>query len=511
MQKSKTTMLNAISALMLTMINGVLGLVVTRLVLSTFGSEFNGLNSVATQLINMMLIVEGGFTIATNVALLKPYVNRDFEEINRIIVATSNIFKKIGLVFFCVGIIVTIFYGFLVKTTLNDTIIFLVLIMTFLPAAINLYYTMKYRILIQAEQKEYIISLITVLTITAGHIINISLIYGNFSAMWGVRLVVMICSLVNSTLIVIYCKKKYKFLDFSAKPNYSSIKGTKDVFIQKITGAIYSTLPIIFISLASAGGTALASVYAVYNSVFLLVKSMLYAITNAPRLGMGQTIVENDDEKTYKIFIQYELVSIIILFLFMISASTLIMPFISIYTKNIYDVNYVDYNIAAFLIAITLLEILHIPSGHIINMSGNFKISKKFQIIACILLIVSIVFGSIMKGIYGILFGVFLTALFLAIIEIYYTHCVYFKKGIMNYWKLLWPNLFIGICLSILELKFTKGINNYIQFLVNGTLLTSINFLLIIITNFIFNRSIINPIILRIISFFGNFPKKIRT
>lgn len=489
MGKSKISVFNAISALVLSLVNGVLGLVVTRLVLSRFGSEFNGLNSVATQIINMMLIIEGGITLATNVALLKPYRNREFKAISSIIIATGNIFKKIGVIFLILGVVVTIIYSYIVRTSLDNIIVVLVLLMTFVPAAINLYFTMKYRILIQAEQKEYIISSIAILTITLGHLINMFLIYCDFNVMWGVRLVVMICSILNSVIIIVYCKRKYSFLDKSVKPDYLSIRGTKDVFIQKITGAFYSTLPIIFISIFSASGTAAASVYAVYNSVFLLVKSMLYAITNAPRLSMGQTISEDKSQKTYSIYLQYELISLLILILFLISTSTLITPFVNIYTKGINDINYTDYYISLLLIIITFLEILHIPSGHIINMSGNFKISKIFQIIACGILLTVTIVGSIIFGIYGVLFGVLLTALFLAIAEIYYTHCVFFKKGLKTYWKILYPNIIVGIILISLELNFTLNIDHYFAFMIKGLLLIIINFFLLILTNFLFNKN----------------------
>ena len=59
-------MLNALSAIALTLVNGIFGIVVTRLVISRFGSDFNGLNSTANQIINVLLILEGGFTLASN-------------------------------------------------------------------------------------------------------------------------------------------------------------------------------------------------------------------------------------------------------------------------------------------------------------------------------------------------------------------------------------------------------------------------------------------------------------
>ena len=78
MNRNKITMLNAISAMLLTLVNGVLGIVVTKLVIEYFGSDFNGLNSTANQIINVLLVIEGGFTLASNVVLFTPLLVWDW-------------------------------------------------------------------------------------------------------------------------------------------------------------------------------------------------------------------------------------------------------------------------------------------------------------------------------------------------------------------------------------------------------------------------------------------------
>ncbi len=69
-------MYTAISAIGLTVTQGLFGLIVLKLVISRYGSGFNGLNSAATQLVSMLLFVEGGFTLVANVALFKSLVLR---------------------------------------------------------------------------------------------------------------------------------------------------------------------------------------------------------------------------------------------------------------------------------------------------------------------------------------------------------------------------------------------------------------------------------------------------
>ena len=45
---------------------------------------FNGVVATANQFVNLLLIIEGGFTTAINVALFKPYVQNDTKKINAI-------------------------------------------------------------------------------------------------------------------------------------------------------------------------------------------------------------------------------------------------------------------------------------------------------------------------------------------------------------------------------------------------------------------------------------------
>ena len=59
-------------------------------------------------------------------------------------------------------------------------------------------------------------------------------------------------------------------IDNIKKENAVIIRGTNDVIAQKITGIIYNSAPIIFLSISPSGGTVMASVYMVYNSVFLI-------------------------------------------------------------------------------------------------------------------------------------------------------------------------------------------------------------------------------------------------
>ena len=487
MNKSQKSVNTAVSSITLTLINGIFGLVVTKLIISNYGSDFNGLNSTVNQFINMLLIVEGGFTLATNVSLFKPLSEKNYKLINGIMSATKNNFIKIGIVFLAIGIITSIIYSMVVKSELPREIAILTFLMTVISTAFNLMYATKYQILLQTEQREYILNFIKIGTLLLSQLLIILIVFLQ-GHMLLVRFVTMVGAILNSLLIGYICRKYYKFLDFKVKPNYTEITGTKDVFVQKFTSMIYSSVPIIFISITV--GTMYASVYAIYNNVFTLLKSVIYSFINAPSMGFGKLIAEREKKYVLKMFLQYEFIVNNVVLCILSTATVLIMPFISIYTKGISDIEYKNLFLAFLLISITFFEIIHIPSGNIINMSGNFKVGKKIQSISSIVLIIGMIIGNLLFGLYGILVSILITAILLAILEISYAHNIYFKNASIDFFRILLPHTILVIIIIYFERMLLPTIEGYLQFLLAGIIIMIINGGMLFIFNIIINRRI---------------------
>ncbi|MCI8995578.1 MAG: hypothetical protein HFI30_07820 [Lachnospiraceae bacterium] len=494
--RTRNSFLNALSAILLTLVNGLFGIIVTKLVIDKFGSDFNGLNSTANQIINVLLILEGGFTLASNVALFDSISKNDYSTSNGVLRATRSKFNKIAIIFLVVGFFVAGIYSFTVNTKLPWEFVFTVIMMAVIPQAFNLFYSTTYRVLLQTQQKEYIISAFTTLTIGLGHITNIILISQDCK-MWMVRFVTMCFAILNSVLITGYTKRKNIFIDFSEKPRSELIKGTNDVMAQKITGVIYTSWPIVFLSISSSAGTLLASVYAVYNNVFVMIKALLHGVIDAPRLGFGQMLTERKREDVWQSFKEYEYIAIFFTFIMMTVSCGLILPFIRLYTRGVNDINYYDMRIAVLMVLIGTVEMLHIPSGHIINMSGNFRVSKNFQVIACILLITSMALLGSISGVYGMLISLLLVAILLAVLEIGYIHTKFFNDKIGEFIFLSLPYIVFGIILSYMEMRYGERCESIITFIILGAFFTIINSLMAVCLSFIFNRNEIKMLFYR--------------
>ena len=498
LNRIKISLFNAISALMMTLVNGLLGIVVTRFVIESFGSDFNGLNSTANQIVNVLLVLEGGFTIASNVALFAPLTKGDYALVNSVLAATRSKFRRLSLIFLTVGLFIAVGYGLCANSALPSEFITTVIIMTVVPAAFNLFYATTYRVVLQTQQKEYIINLITIATIGMSHMANVIMIRMG-GPMWIVRFNTMVCGLLNSLLIAFYVKRRTPFLNLNTEPRREMIKGTNDVMIQRITGVVYNSAPIVFLTLSPTGGTVLASVYAVYNNVFTMVKALLHSFIDAPRLSFGQLLAEKDRDKIWPVFAQYEFAAFSAIFILLSTCCTLIMPFIGLYMRGITDANYFDMTIALLMVMITTVEMLHIPSGHLLNMSGEFKVSKNFQLISCIVLLIGMAFGGSLWGVYGMLGAILLVAVLLAFLEMGYIHTRFFRGKLLQLIRLMLPLTIAGIILCIVELHLNVQINGYLMFIAYSLMFACVNAIVAILVGFMFNREELKALLSRVV------------
>jgi len=114
--RSKKSMLNAIFALLQMAVTSIFGLVLSRGIMSHYGSDYNGINSIVTQVVNAIMVLEGGFTLASNVALFKPFMEKNIKKINGILSATEKRFRMVSLIAVLIGVVIAFIFPFCIST-----------------------------------------------------------------------------------------------------------------------------------------------------------------------------------------------------------------------------------------------------------------------------------------------------------------------------------------------------------------------------------------------------------
>lgn len=310
MNRSKKSILNAVFALMQMAVTSIFGLILSRSIMSHYGSDYNGINSIVTQVVNAIMVLEGGFTLASNVALFKPFMEKNIVKINGILSATEKRFKSVTFIAVSLGTVVAFIFPLCVSTDVPYLTCVCMMLSVLLPSCFNLGYSMKYRVVLLTDQKEYVISLITAGFYAVGNSVAVILI-GLGQSILVIRFVIMLFLFLSYYCIGLFCKKKYSFVQFKEKPLYDEISGSKNVMVLKATSMLYNSAPILLISTLPDGGSMLASVYAVYRNVITLVQNCLTSITNAPRLGFGSLLAEGKHKEAEDMFNLYEKIAFI--------------------------------------------------------------------------------------------------------------------------------------------------------------------------------------------------------
>lgn len=488
MSKTKKSVLNAIVALCQMLVTSVIGLVLNKAVLDTYGSIYNGINSTITQIVNSIMIIEAGFTLASNVALFEPWSKKLGKDINGILSATNKRFKMIGMIALLIGVVISFIYPFMIKEDVSYSLLVALMFTVLLPTCFNLGITTKYRVVLLTDQKEYIISFISTFTYLIGNVLTILAIYFGKCTILTARSIIMCSLFVNYLLIGAYCKKKYKNIRFNEDPLFEKIKGTKSVMILKLTAILYSSAPVIILSMLPKNGLIMTSVYSVYNSVVSIVSRVLEAIVNAPRLSFGALFVEKNNKRIKDLFSLYEMITCMGLAVVLGTTAILILPFIKLYTRGISDVNYYNETIALLLIAKTFVQIIHIPSGQMIQMAGFFDISKKIQLIASIILSILLSICLFDGTVYTVIIAILSAAIILAVLEIVYTEKYIINRGYKSIFQNIIPALIICIFSCWVGISNLIVCENYFFFLVKGIVLVLIISLITLVTYYVLNK-----------------------
>lgn len=485
--RTKKSLYNTIASIFSLMIPSLLSLVLTNQILFNYGSDVNGIFVTINQIIALLVLLEGGFTLATNVALFKPYNEKSFDVANSILSATSKAFNIVGIIYGSVTIILAIMLPNILKSNVANETITQLLLLASLNTLYSFFFEYKLRVLFQTSQQEYVILMINAISSFIGYGFAILAVWMGYSIVI-VRIALLVPILLRFPIILYLHKKKFPWVRFNAKPDFKAIKGTVDVFVQKLSDILFFNTPVIVIAIVS--GTMYASVYAIYNSIYSLIRNIIYSFVMAPYNAFGQMIVENGKKSIIELFHIYQLIVMVISSILLSTTTILILPFIRVFTKNVNDVNYIDSTIAFLFLISGLLEIIHISSRGILNISGNFKFLKKVVTFAALVnVIISIILTQTI-GIYGVIWGTIAGYFVLTPLTVYYTHVKFLECGFQDFISIVIPNVIMSIVMVLISFKLNLQVNNYGDFLLKSILVLAIVSILTVSINFIFNNKL---------------------
>lgn len=460
--RSKKALRNTFCQLLLEAVTAICGLILPRLILARFGSSYNGITQSITQFISCVALLKSGIGSVTRAALYKPLAQHDSTAISEVINATEKFMRKIALIFSIAVLIFAAIYPLMVAEDFSWEFAFTLVLILSISTVAQYFFGITYQMLIEADQCNYIISLLQIITTVANTVVSAILI--------KVGCTIHIVKLGSAFVFVIaplfyyfYARKKYN-IDKRVKANNSLISQRWDAFGHQLANFVNNNTDIIITT--AFLGVREVSVYAVYAMIASNIKKIINSFTSGTTAAFGNMIARNEQDTLKKRFEQFEVAIFYICSLMFITTAILFVPFIALYTKGIYDVDYCRpvlgylFCIAEFFACIKLIY------ENVVFAAGKFKETRNMAYMeATINIIVSVVLAKII-GLTGIIIGTILAGAFRTIVyNLYASVNIVYRKPRKIVKKIIYVMASSIICFCIVQAIGLPIIENYLQWM----------------------------------------------
>lgn len=484
---------------MLQLTNMIIGFLLPRLMLKFYGSEINGLVTSITQFISYFNIVEAGLAGAAVYALYKPLAEKDTKQISKVVSTTKNFYIKSGFIFVCLVLLLAIIYPIFASVdSLNYIDIFFLVIILGSSGFLDFFTLSKYRVLLTADQKIYVISISSIIYYIVNTILIFIFTYLGFNIVI-VRFVAIFAILLRSLILYFYTKKYYSNISFNEKSDKSLLNKRWDALYLQLLGSVQLGAPIIILTIfSSAANLIIVSIYSIYNIVLQGINNLLSIFISGLSASFGEIIVSNNQSKLQETSQEFEYIYYDVITLVYAVSFLLIMPFIKLYCANINDANYYIPIVGALFVINGLLYNIKTPQGMLVISAGLYKETRVQSTIQGLIIII---FGVLLVpkfGIIGILIANILSNIYRDIDLMFFIPKNLTKLPVLNTLKRFIKIILLFVIIVLFGSIINYNINNYFDFIIAGIIYCSLGALIIIISDYIFERDYLKKIIQRI-------------
>lgn len=466
----------------------MLGLVVPRITIKSYGSDVNGLLGTVTQIFAYMALLEAGIGQAARNALYKPFVNRDEESVSEVASTAQKYFHRITL-YYGIGVaLCSLLFPFILKSNIDKISIALIFMFEGMSGVITFYFIQTPTIILSMDGRGYIGSIIDVVNRIVSYAVKIFMAYMGINIVF-LELVYFLITICKVVFYTGYFKKNYSWIKFNRKENKSLLKERNSYVITEIAWTVFSSTDLIVLSMFVS--TQVSSVYAVYNMVFSSLNNVLHAIYANINYVLGCTYHENI-KKYERIHDGYTSLFLGMMTVLMSVAYILTIPFIKLYTEGVSDVNYIYKSLPLWFCLIRIFSWARYVSGNLTGIAGYAEQTSKVSLIEAV---VNIVLSVVLVKKYGIVGVTFATVVALPLKVLYCTYIADKKVLKRSYKKTvgIWcANIVVFSFAIFIERNVAFNISNYMSFILTGIILLPIFFIFGFIMNGIANREFVS-------------------
>ena len=420
--KRKALYTNILMSILLQILALINGLVIPRIILSNFGSDVNGLVSSISQFLNYITLLEGGIGAVVMSALYRPLAEKDSNKVSAVLKSSQHFFGTIAKIFLIYSFVLAmlgpifIWRGYDWKYTAS-----LVMVLA-ANAFIQYYFSISYKLLLNSDQKNYLVSIVQMVFICINLFLAI-IVTKFYPEIHILKIANAVAYCVQPIIFNYYVKRHYE-IDKSVDEDREAIKQRWDGFGQNIAYVVHMNTDMVILTLFS--NLSNVSIYAVYNLVVVALKNFVVAMSSAMLPSVANVYVRDNVKDSNRAFDYYELCIGFVTTVLYSCGSILVVKFVLIYTAGINDANYNQPLFGVLIMAATALGCIRDPYINIANAAGHFKKIAKFAYIEALINICLSIILVAKYGLIGVAIGTLVATVFR-----YFSQLYYLKKNVL--------------------------------------------------------------------------------
>lgn len=377
---------------------------VTRTVfIHRLGMSYLGVNSLFSNILHVLSLAELGIGNIVVYSLYKPLAANDQNKIASLVKYYRNIYFGIAGIVFCAGMCLLPFLDFIVKLPNNMEHIHLYYCMFVINSSLSYLYVYKSSI-INADQKQYLISLHTTVCVVSQNIVQIILVvlFNNF---FLYLLTQLAFTFILNFSLSLRADKLYGINLKAAKPlskeeKREIVSNTKSMLFYKLGGVFLNQTDSIYIS--TLINTITVGLYANYVTIEGVLNRFINLIYDSIYASVGNLNATEDGNKQKQVYDALCLMFFIIGTVGFVGFYCVSSDVITVWIGKDYIVS--NLTVAAIGIRFYLPIVLY-PIWMYRNTTGLFKETQNILIYAGIInLLLSYILGKLL-GLPGIIFA----------------------------------------------------------------------------------------------------------
>ncbi|MCR4633458.1 MAG: hypothetical protein K5648_04970 [Erysipelotrichaceae bacterium] len=487
MKRSRTqkAFLNVATGIAAEFISLACGLILPRLILSNFGSAYNGITQSISQFISYISLMKAGIGGATAVALYKPLAENDNVKVSEVLAATEEFMRKIAMIFAAFVLVFACVYPFLVSEEFGWLFTASLVIIISISTFGQYYFGFTYQMLLSADQKDYITTCLNIVTTLVNTFLSVILIRNNCS-IHMIKLGSSIAHLITPLSLYFYVRKKYNLVK-GVKPNKDLIPQRWDATAHEVASFINNNTDVVLLTFFT--GMKEISVYTVYQYVISNLKKIVTQVTVGFGAAFGDMYAKNEIDLMHQNLGIFELIIYSFTSVLYSVALVMILPFVVIYTKGVTDIEYVRPLFALVTILASIFNCFRIPYRVIVINVGHYRQTKNGAIMEAVINIVVSIVGCICFGLIGVALGTLCAMVFRTL-----QYAIYLSQNIMyrdiRYFikHVLLTFVIIAAVYLIAKLYLPLTMSGWLQWILYASLTTVIAVILTVGTDYLFYK-----------------------